>query len=558
MALTATLQASRAQQLDLAHGGPIAITASEGIEWRQEQREVIARGNARAVRQNVTVMADRLIAFYRPKNGARRQPAQSIVTGPDTGGNEIYRVQADGGVHIFTPTDQAQGDRAVYDLDQAVLVMTGRTLKLTTPNDVLTARDSLEYWSQKHMAVARGNAVVVTNDGRRIAADTLVAYTTDAPATPAAPTPQKNADDPLAASGKLQKVEAFGNVTVRTVTDTAIGDRAVYVPDTGIARLAGRVRITRGQNQLDGSEAEVNMKTGISRLLAGTGERVQGLVIPNDATNQQQPGAPPPAGAPEMNDMRIEPRAPSEFRVVAGSAGLAARGVGKTYKKRPVVRNVTIELRRGEAVGLLGPNGAGKTTTFYMIVGLVKPDTGTISLDGADITSLPMYRRARLGIGYLPQEASVFRGLNVEQNVMAALEVVEPDPDKRDLMLDELLAEFGIGHLRRTPALALSGGERRRVEIARALATQPAYILLDEPLAGIDPIAVSEIRDLVSHLKDRGIGVLITDHNVRETLGIIDRAYIMHDGQMLMEGRPDEVVAHEDVRRFYLGERFSL
>jgi lipopolysaccharide export system ATP-binding protein len=258
-----------------------------------------------------------------------------------------------------------------------------------------------------------------------------------------------------------------------------------------------------------------------------------------------------------MNDLRTESWAP-ELRVVTGGAGLAAHGVGKPYTTRPVVRNVTIALRRGEAVGLLGPNGAGKTTTFYMIVGLVKPDTGSISLDGADITSLPMYRRARLGIGYLPQEASVFRGLNVEQNVMAALEVVEPDRDRRDMMLDELLAEFGIGHLRRTPALALSGGERRRVEIARALATQPAYILLDEPLAGIDPIAVNEIRDLVSHLKDRGIGVLITDHNVRETLGIIDRAYIMHDGRMLMEGSPDEVVAHEDVRRFYLGERFSL
>jgi len=259
-----------------------------------------------------------------------------------------------------------------------------------------------------------------------------------------------------------------------------------------------------------------------------------------------------------MNVAQAELRSISELRVFPGGAGLAARGVGKTYKKRPVVRNVTIELHRGEAVGLLGPNGAGKTTTFYMIVGLVKPDTGLISLDGADITSMPMYRRARLGIGYLPQEASVFRGLNVEQNIMAALEVAEPDPDKRDLMLDELLGEFGIAHLRRTPALALSGGERRRVEIARALATQPAYILLDEPLAGIDPIAVNEIRELVSHLKDRGIGVLITDHNVRETLGIIDRAYIMHDGALLMEGRPDEVVAHEDVRRVYLGERFSL
>ncbi|HET6608406.1 MAG TPA: LPS export ABC transporter ATP-binding protein [Rhodopila sp.] len=238
--------------------------------------------------------------------------------------------------------------------------------------------------------------------------------------------------------------------------------------------------------------------------------------------------------------------------------GLTARGVGKTYKGRPVVRNVSVTLQRGEAVGLLGPNGAGKTTTFYMIVGLVRPDTGQISLDGADITRLPMYRRARLGIGYLPQEASVFRGLNVEQNIMAALEVVEPDAATRRMMLDELLAEFGIGHLRRTPALALSGGERRRVEIARALATQPYYVLLDEPLAGIDPIAVGEIRDLVKHLKDRGIGVLITDHNVRETLDIIDRAYIMHDGEVLMQGAPREVVAHEDVRRVYLGEKFSL
>jgi lipopolysaccharide export system ATP-binding protein len=258
-----------------------------------------------------------------------------------------------------------------------------------------------------------------------------------------------------------------------------------------------------------------------------------------------------------MNVVR-EMRPARGFRVVSGSAGLTAQAVGKTYKGRPVVRNVTVTLHRGEAVGLLGPNGAGKTTTFYMIVGLVRPDTGAISLDGADITRLPMYRRARLGIGYLPQEASVFRGLNVEQNVMSALEVIEPDAATRDMMLDELLAEFGISHLRRTPALALSGGERRRVEIARALATQPSYILLDEPLAGIDPIAVAEIRDLVKHLKDRGIGVLITDHNVRETLDIIDRAYIMHDGRVLMEGKPSEVVAHEDVRRVYLGEKFSL
>ncbi len=240
------------------------------------------------------------------------------------------------------------------------------------------------------------------------------------------------------------------------------------------------------------------------------------------------------------------------------SGGLIATGLGKRFKKRPVVRNVSISVKRGEAVGLLGPNGAGKTTTFYMIVGLIAPDSGTITLDGAEISSLPMYRRARLGIGYLPQEASVFRGLNVEQNIMAALDMVEPDRDRREDILSGLLVEFGISHLRRTPALALSGGERRRVEIARALATGPNYILLDEPLAGIDPIAVNEIRDLVSHLKDRGLGVLITDHNVRETLEIIDRAYILYDGQVLMEGNPEQVVAHEDVRRVYLGEKFSL
>jgi lipopolysaccharide export system ATP-binding protein len=240
------------------------------------------------------------------------------------------------------------------------------------------------------------------------------------------------------------------------------------------------------------------------------------------------------------------------------SAGLVASGLGKQFKKRPVVRDVSISVRRGEAVGLLGPNGAGKTTTFYMIVGLVPPDSGTIELDGAVISGLPMYRRARLGIGYLPQEASVFRGLNVEQNIMAALDVVEPDRDRREAIVDALLSEFNITHLRRTPALALSGGERRRVEIARALATAPNYILLDEPLAGIDPIAVGEIRDLVSHLKHRGLGVLITDHNVRETLEIIDRAYILYNGHVLMEGTPDEVVANPDVRRVYLGETFSL
>ncbi len=238
--------------------------------------------------------------------------------------------------------------------------------------------------------------------------------------------------------------------------------------------------------------------------------------------------------------------------------GLVAQTLGKRYKKRPVVNDVSMTIQRGEAVGLLGPNGAGKTTCFYMITGLVQPDYGRIVLDGEEITNLPMYRRARLGIGYLPQEASIFRGLSVEENIRSVLEVVEPKRDAREAMLDSLLAEFSITHLRRTPSLALSGGERRRVEIARCLASNPHFVLLDEPFAGIDPIAVGDIRDLVSHLKDRGIGVLITDHNVRETLDVIDRAYIIHNGMMLMNGTPADIVGNADVRRVYLGDTFSM
>ena len=238
--------------------------------------------------------------------------------------------------------------------------------------------------------------------------------------------------------------------------------------------------------------------------------------------------------------------------------GLFAANLGKSFRRRPVLRGVSLALHRGEVVGLLGPNGAGKTTCFYIITGLIRPDSGAIELDGADVTDLPMYRRARLGIGYLPQEASIFRGLSVEDNIRAVLEIVEPSREVREARLDELLAEFSMQHLRRAPAIALSGGERRRVEIARALASRPKFILLDEPFAGIDPIAVGEIRDLVAHLKDRGIGVLITDHNVRETLDIVDRAYILHDGVVLREGVPAEIVLDEDVRRVYLGERFSL
>ncbi|MCG8511179.1 MAG: LPS export ABC transporter ATP-binding protein [Rhodospirillales bacterium] len=245
-------------------------------------------------------------------------------------------------------------------------------------------------------------------------------------------------------------------------------------------------------------------------------------------------------------------------RLVAHNRGLVAKNMGKRFKKRPVVRGASLQIQRGEVVGLLGPNGAGKTTCFYIITGLIAPDYGNIYLDGQELTDLPMYRRARLGVGYLPQEASIFRGLTVENNIRAVLEVVESSRERREAILDALLAEFSITHLRRTPALALSGGERRRVEIARTLASNPHFVLLDEPFAGIDPIAVGDLRELVFHLKDRGIGVLITDHNVRETLDVIDRAYIIYDGMVLMEGAPADIVGNEDVRRVYLGERFSM
>ena len=298
--------AAAAQQLDMSHGGPIDISATDGIDWRQEQQMVVARGDARATRGDVTVTADTLTAWYRPKAGATPVPSGPPPGpgGPDTGGSEIYKVEALGHVRIFTKTDQVVGDKAVFDIDQSVLVMTGRNMKLNTPTQILTARDTLEYWAQKRMAVARGDAVALTNDSRRIAADTLVAYTAPsdpaaAPVRPAAVKPVPAGappDDPLGTSGKLQKMEAFGHVSLRTLTDTVTGDRGIYMPDTGLARLAGNVRITRGQNQLNGAEALVNMKTGVARLVSGGAGRVQGLVLPNDQSNQGL--AAPPVGAP--------------------------------------------------------------------------------------------------------------------------------------------------------------------------------------------------------------------------------------------------------------------
>jgi lipopolysaccharide export system protein LptA len=299
-----------AQALDLSRGGPIAITAEDGIEWRQVEQQVIARGKARAVRENVTVTADRLIAWYRKKGTtgaptgapAGSQPIKPpIGADADSSGNEVYRFQAEGNVLIFTETDQAYGDKATYDIDQAVMVMTGRDLKLITQNEVLTARDSLEYWAQKHMAVARGNAVVVTNDAKRLAADTLVAYTSEAPAAPPSgpkPAGARSAEPSTAQSGKLEKMEAFGNVSIRTPTDFVTGDRGVYVPDIGIARLGGQVRITRGETQLNGSGADVNMKTGVARLTSDRGSRVQGLVVPGDQSTQDLPLDAPQAARP--------------------------------------------------------------------------------------------------------------------------------------------------------------------------------------------------------------------------------------------------------------------
>lgn len=247
-----------------------------------------------------------------------------------------------------------------------------------------------------------------------------------------------------------------------------------------------------------------------------------------------------------------------DLTVTEGTAGLRIRNLRKSYRKRLVIRDVSMSLDRGEVVGLLGPNGSGKTTTFYAIAGLVMPEAGQVLIDGVDATHLPMYRRAKLGIGYLPQEMSIFRGMSVEDNIAAILDISESDRHKRRERLEELLSEFSIEHLRRAPALALSGGERRRVEIARCLAANPKYLLLDEPFAGVDPISVGDIRHLVADLKKRGIGVLITDHNVRETLEIVDRAYILHDGTVLMSGTPEDVVQDDNVRRVYLGQDFRI
>jgi lipopolysaccharide export system ATP-binding protein len=300
----------------------------------------------------------------------------------------------------------------------------------------------------------------------------------------------------------------------------------------------------------------------VIRKVTPAAAQVAPQVAPQVAA-QMATHSPAPSARQDNADSYAQPAAPrvrrdGDGRQAARHAYLATHGVEKSFGGRTVVKGVTLYVRRGEAVGLLGPNGAGKTTVFYIITGLIKADRGRVELDGYDVTALPMYQRARLGVGYLPQEASIFRGLNVEDNIRAVLEMVEPDRRRREADLNALLEEFNIARVRKTAAIALSGGERRRVEIARALATRPSYMLLDEPFAGIDPIAVGDIQALVRHLTNRGIGVLITDHNVRETLGIIDRAYIIYSGEVLTEGGAADIVNNPDVRRLYLGDEFHL
>ncbi len=343
-----------------------------------------------------------------------------------------------------------------------------------------------------------------------------------------------------------------------SVVKSVASDRRAGVLGWLFGLFPGRRKAKRQRPQsqsdwlLAEDEAEFEIEqVWVARDLGGPQEDSRG-----DHRNDRDAGlatGPRPRAAPEPLA-----RTGLERTMLGGEGWLVARELRKTYKGRQVIIDVSLKVRRGEAIALLGPNGAGKTTLFYMITGLVRPDGGTITLDDYDVTSLPMYRRARLGVGYLPQEPSIFRGLNVEDNIRAVLEITQRDRRKRAEELEALLDEFNITRLRKSRAVALSGGERRRLEIARALAGHPRFMLLDEPFAGVDPLAVADIQDLVHHLKERGIGVLITDHNVRETLGLVDRAYILHSGQLLTEGTPDEIINDPDVRRLYLGEDFRL
>ncbi len=431
--------------------------------------------------------------------------------------------------------------------------------------------DKLDYFEKEGKAVYDGHVVVEQGDTKLTCSRlTILMETSHAAAKPGAA--QAGAD----ASSRLRHMDCAGPVTVRSKTQTATADNGSYDKIRNDVVLSGHVVLTDGRNVTKGDRLVYDLNTGQAAVQGGA--RAYRACSCPAATSRPAPpkrnrsmssryaraismaGFRARAGGARMTDLAARPQVAEEALEGEPSAlgTLAVYNLGKRYGQRAVVQDVSLVVRQGEAVGLLGPNGAGKTTVFYMITGLVKPDKGVIALDGNDVTGLPMYQRARLGVGYLPQEASIFRGLNVEDNIRAVLEVNERDRARREQRLEQLLEEFDIARLRKSPSIALSGGERRRCEIARALAARPAFILLDEPFAGIDPIAVGDIQDLVRHLKQRGIGVLITDHNVRETLGLIDRAYIIHSGSVLTQGAPEEIIAHPDARRLYLGESFRM
>ncbi len=354
---------------------------------------------------------------------------------------------------------------------------------------------------------------------------------------------------------QIDRLDAAGGVVVHSPSETAKGDFGVYDLNRKLITLIGNVQLTRENNIVNGVAAGDRPQLGPG----GGRRRPPGRELERRAGHRPFHRAPAPAAAEvaeKMNEAATFARRSSEAQRVSG--GLEVRSIAKSYDRRAVLHDVSLDVHRGEVVGLLGPNGAGKTTCFYSVMGLVKPDSGRIFLDDQDITGLPMYRRAILGLGYLPQETSIFRGMSVEENIMAVLEVAQPNRRVRAERLEQLLGEFGLTALRNSAAMSLSGGERRRCEIARALAAEPTIMLLDEPFAGIDPISIADIRELVRELKSRDIGVLITDHNVRETLDIVDRACIIYDGQVLFAGTPEALVADQEVRRLYLGESFAL